>query len=94
MLAVTTSQRLPALKDVPTMAEAGVPDFRSDTWNAIAAPPHTPAPIIARVNAAMDEILRADDIKAQLERLGLQPVGGSPAEMAAFLQRKRAAGAK
>jgi hypothetical protein len=38
--------------------------------------------------------VRADDIKAQLERLGLQPVGGSPAEMAAFLQRKRAAGAK
>jgi tripartite-type tricarboxylate transporter receptor subunit TctC len=47
MLAVTTTQRLPALKEVPTMAEAGVPDFRSDTWNAIAAPPHTPAPIIA-----------------------------------------------
>ncbi len=88
MLAVTTPQRLATLKDVPTMAEAGLPDFRSDTWNAIAAPPHTPAPIIARINAAMDEILRADDIKAQLERLGLQPVGGSPAEMAAFLREE------
>lgn len=88
MLAVTTPQRLTTLKDVPTMAEAGVPDFRSDTWNAIAAPPHTPAQIIARINTAMDEILRADDIKAQLERLGLQPVGGSPAEMAAFLREE------
>ncbi len=88
MLAVTTPQRLPGLANVPTMAEAGVPDFRSDTWNAIAAPPHTPTPIIARINGAMDEILHADDVKAQLERLGLQPVGGSSAEMAAFLREE------
>jgi tripartite-type tricarboxylate transporter receptor subunit TctC len=85
MLAVTTPQRLPTLKDVPTMAEAGVADFRSDTWNAIAAPPHTPRQVIAKINAAMNEVLRAPDIVQQLARFGMQPVGGTPADMAAFV---------
>ncbi len=85
MLAVTTPQRLPTLKDVPTMAEAGVADFRSDTWNAIAAPPHTPRPVVAKINAAMNEVLHAPDIVQQLARFGMQPVGGSPADMAAFV---------
>jgi tripartite-type tricarboxylate transporter receptor subunit TctC len=85
MLAVTTPQRLAVLKDVPTMAEAGVADFRSDTWNAIAAPPHTPRPVIAKINAAMNEALRSPEIGRQLARFGMQPVGGSPADMAAFV---------
>jgi tripartite-type tricarboxylate transporter receptor subunit TctC len=85
MLAVTTPQRLPALMDVPTMAESGVADFRSDTWNAIAAPPHTPRPVVAKINAAMNEVLHAPDIVQQLARFGMQPVGGSPADMAAFV---------
>jgi tripartite-type tricarboxylate transporter receptor subunit TctC len=85
MLAATTRARLPAFPNVPTMAEAGVADFRSDTWNAIAAPPRTPQPIIAKINAAMNDVLRAPDIAEQLAHLGLQAVGGSPAEMAAFV---------
>src|SRR5215470_12678221 len=85
MLAVATPERLPALKDVPTMAQAGVADFRSDTWNAIAAPPHTPRAIVAKINAAMNEVLHARDIDQQLERFGMLPVGGSPADMAAFV---------
>jgi tripartite-type tricarboxylate transporter receptor subunit TctC len=85
MLAVTTPQRLPALTDVPTMAEAGVADFRSDTWNAIAAPPHTPRAVVAKINGAMNDVLRSPDIAQQLGRLGMQAVGGSPADMAAFV---------
>jgi tripartite-type tricarboxylate transporter receptor subunit TctC len=85
MLAVATPQRLADLKNVPTMAEAGIADFRSDTWNAIAAPPHTPRPVIAKINAAMNEALRSPDIGRQLARFGMQPVGGSPADMAAFV---------
>jgi tripartite-type tricarboxylate transporter receptor subunit TctC len=87
MLAVATDQRIASVKDVPTMAEAGFTDFRSSTWNAIAAPPRTPVPIVTKINAAMDEILHAPDITGQLERLGMQAVGGSPADMAAFLHR-------
>src|SRR6476619_1523432 len=47
MLAVTTPERVPAVPEVPTMDEAGVKGFRSDTWNALAAPPKTPAAIVA-----------------------------------------------
>jgi tripartite-type tricarboxylate transporter receptor subunit TctC len=85
MLAVTTAERLPALPEVPTMAEAGVADFRSGTWNAIAAPPHTPKAIVGKINAAINAVLHASDIGRQLAGLGMQPVGGSPADMAAFV---------
>ena len=88
MLAVATAERLPAVKDVPTMAEAGLPDFISGTWNAIAAPPRTAQPIIAKINEAMNELLHSPDIIAPLERAGMQPVGGSPADMAAFVREE------
>jgi tripartite-type tricarboxylate transporter receptor subunit TctC len=88
MLAVATDQRLASVKDVPTMAEAGFADFRSNTWNAIAAPPRTPEPIVAKINAAMNELLHAPDIVRQFERLDIQPVGGSPADMAAFVHEE------
>jgi tripartite-type tricarboxylate transporter receptor subunit TctC len=85
MLAVMTPERLPGLPEVPTIAEAGVPDLRSDTWNAIAAPPLTPQPIVVKINAAIDELLQAPEMVERLGRLGMQPVGGSPADMAAFV---------
>jgi tripartite-type tricarboxylate transporter receptor subunit TctC len=88
MLAVATAERLPSLPDVPTMAEAGIPDLVSGTWNAIAAPPRTPKPIVGKINAAMNELLHAPDIAARLAGLGMQPVGGSPADMAAFLREE------
>jgi tripartite-type tricarboxylate transporter receptor subunit TctC len=88
MLAVTTAERVPGLDTVPTMEEAGVPDFRSDTWNAIAAPPETPAAIVGKINAALNALLHSAEIREKLERLGMQPVGGSPAEMAAFMRQE------
>ena len=68
------------------MAEAGVADFRSDTWNAIAAPPRTPKPIVARINAAMNEAFALPEVRARLATLSMQPAGGTPADMAAFLK--------
>jgi tripartite-type tricarboxylate transporter receptor subunit TctC len=88
MLAVATAERIPTLPDVPTMAEAGVTDFISGTWNAIAAPPRTPKPIVGKINAAINEQLHAPDLARQLASLGMQPVGGSPADMAAFLHEE------
>jgi tripartite-type tricarboxylate transporter receptor subunit TctC len=82
ILAVTTEKRLPSLPDIPTMAEAGLKDFISDTWNAISAPPKTPAPIIAILNSAVNEILKMPDVQEQYRRLGLQAGGGSPEDMA------------
>jgi tripartite-type tricarboxylate transporter receptor subunit TctC len=90
MLAVTVDRRLPALPEIPTMAEAGVPDFRSDTWNAIAAPPKTPKPIIDKLNAAMNEVFALPEIRDRLATMSMQPAGGSPADMAAFVKAETA----
>jgi tripartite-type tricarboxylate transporter receptor subunit TctC len=86
MLAVASAERIPSVKDVPTMAEAGIADFLSSTWNAIAAPPRTGQPIVTKINSAMNELLHEPDISRQFERLGMQTVGGSPADMAAFVR--------
>ncbi len=81
ILAVATAKRLDVLKDIPTMIEVGVPDFISDTWNAISAPPKTPAPIIAKLNKAMNDAANDPEVKAHFAKLNLIPVGGSPADM-------------
>jgi tripartite-type tricarboxylate transporter receptor subunit TctC len=86
ILAVATDRRLASLPDIPTMIEAGVPNFVSDTWNALSAPPKTPAPIVNKLNQAVNDIIGAPDTKKQFEELNLLPAGGSPAEMAKFVK--------
>ena len=72
------------------MIEAGVPDFVSDTWNALSAPPKTPAPIIGKLNQAVNEIIAAPDTKQRFEELNLLPAGGSPADMGKFVKAETA----
>lgn len=86
ILAVTTEKRLPELPDIPTMSESGVPNFISDTWNAISAPPKTPAPIVAKLNAAINEVLKMPEVQAQYQRMHLQAVGGTPQNMAKIVK--------
>jgi tripartite-type tricarboxylate transporter receptor subunit TctC len=81
LLAVTSEKRLAELPDIPTMEEAGVPNFISDTWNAISAPPKTPAAIVAKLNKAVNQALQEPEVKAHYARLHLQAVGGTPADM-------------
>jgi tripartite-type tricarboxylate transporter receptor subunit TctC len=88
ILAVATDKRLGILPDVPTMIEAGVPDFVSDTWNAISAPPKTPAAIVAKLNGAVNEIINDTDTKKHFEELNLLPAGGSPADMGNFVRKE------
>jgi tripartite-type tricarboxylate transporter receptor subunit TctC len=82
ILAVATDKRLDLLPEVPTLIEAGVPNFISDTWNALSAPPKTPAPIIAKLNRAVNDIINEPDTKARFRALNLTPVGGGPQDMA------------
>src|SRR4051812_11761528 len=56
ILAVATDKRLDMLKDIPTLIELGLPDFISDTWNAISAPPKTPPAIVAKLNKTINDI--------------------------------------
>jgi tripartite-type tricarboxylate transporter receptor subunit TctC len=81
ILAVATDQRVDLLKDIPTMIEVGVPGFVSDTWNAISAPPKTPAPIIAKLNTAINDIINDAATKKRFAELNLLAAGGTPADM-------------
>lgn len=86
ILAVTTEKRLAELPDIPTMIEAGLPGFVSDTWNAISAPPKTPPAIVAKLNAAINDVIKMPEIQAQFQRMHLHGVGGTPQDMAKIVQ--------
>jgi tripartite-type tricarboxylate transporter receptor subunit TctC len=86
ILAVTTPGRVPELPDVPTLEETGLSGFVSDTWNAISAPPKTPAPIVAKLNAALNEVLKAPEMQTHLSLMHLQAVGGTPQRMAEIIK--------
>lgn len=90
ILAVTTDKRIPTLPDIPTMGEVGLENFISDTWNAISAPPKTPAPIIARLNKAVNDVLQMPEVQEQYRKMGLQPGGGTPQDMAKIVKNDTA----
>jgi tripartite-type tricarboxylate transporter receptor subunit TctC len=85
VLAVTVPQRVKQLPDIPTLAESGLPGFESDTWNAISAPPKTPAAIVAKLNTAINEILRSAEVQNHLGKLNMAPQDKTPAEARAFI---------
>ena len=82
LLAVTTAKRIDELRDVPTLQESGIQNFVSDTWNAISAPPKTPPAIVAKINAAVNDVLKMPEVRAQFDRMHLTAGGGTPAQMA------------
>jgi tripartite-type tricarboxylate transporter receptor subunit TctC len=77
-LAVSTLKRSKALPDVPTMVEAGVPDFEVDSWYAMLVPAKTPRPIIDKLNKALNTVLAEPAVMAQLLEQGAEGVGGTP----------------
>jgi tripartite-type tricarboxylate transporter receptor subunit TctC len=84
-LAVAAKERVPAAGDVPTMAEAGVPDFVSGTWSGIIAPAGTPKEIVDRVAAEAKKALTDPDLKKKLDDQGIVPMGTTPDEFRAFV---------
>ncbi len=88
ILAVATLQRLPSLPDIPTLDEAGVKGFESGTWNAITAPPKTPAAIVAKLNAAVNDVLKSKDVQEKFGKLTLRAAGGTPAETKNFIVKE------
>ena len=84
-LAVTTSQRSSDLPDVPTVQEAGFRGFEATAWYALAAPAGTPNEIIDKLNAATNDFLKSPKGQDALAKLSMQAVGGSPADLKAFI---------
>ena len=85
-LAVSSAKRSPALPDVPTMAEAGMPGFEASAWYSIVVPAGTPRPIISRLHAELVKILNSPDIRARLVSEGADVETSSPEELAAFIR--------
>ena len=85
-LAVTTAKRSPALPDVRTLQEAGLKDFDIGTWFGVLAPVGTPKPVLDRLSAEATKIIQSPDFKKRMDDIGAQPVGNSPAEMAAQIR--------
>lgn len=84
LLAVTDSARAAVVPEVPTAAEAGIADFLSSAWFALAAPPGTPAALAARIAVQAAEALRSPAVVARYRQIGAQPVGDTPAATARF----------
>lgn len=87
--AVGSRERLPQFANLPTLREAGLADYEYLEWGAMLAPAGTPAPVLARLQAAAAEALRQPAVKDRLERIGIDPVGSTPAEAAAFITAQR-----
>ena len=85
-LAVTTLARAPLLPNVPTMVEAGVPEFEISSWFGLLAPAGTPAPIVARLNADMLKVLARPDVKDTLGAQGLDVRSSTPEQFAAHIK--------
>jgi tripartite-type tricarboxylate transporter receptor subunit TctC len=84
-VALAAETRDPQHPDIPTMAEAGYPDFVATYLNGMLAPAGTPAPVVARLNAAINDGLRSADMQATLRRLGAEPKMASVEEFGVFL---------
>ena len=90
ILAVADAVRTPALPEVPTFGEAGLPGFRSITWFALVAPPATPAALAERINHDTVEVLDDPDVAKRLRQLSLEPGATTRADTAKFFAEETA----
>jgi tripartite-type tricarboxylate transporter receptor subunit TctC len=84
-IAVTTAQRASIAPDVPTVAESGLPGYDLGLWFGLLAPAGTPQPIIDKLAQIANEALKAPDVIEPLRKVGIEPVGGSPADFAHYI---------
>lgn len=83
-LAVTSTKRTALAPDTPTVAELAVPGFESLSWIAVFAPAGTPAEIVHKLNQAINEALKHPDLLSTFQKAGLDPVGGTPEDLAKY----------
>jgi len=80
-LAVTNTRRAPAAPEIPTMEEAGVKSYESDTWYALLAPAGTPGPVLQQLRAATDSSLKSAGLREKFVQQGAEPAGGGAAAL-------------
>ncbi|WP_431514522.1 Bug family tripartite tricarboxylate transporter substrate binding protein [Variovorax sp. DAIF25] len=84
VLGITSAKRQPGLPDVPTLAEAGVPNFEMQSWQGVFAPAATPKPIVDRLGREIAAVVALPDVQAKLRGLGVEPDGRSSEAFTAF----------
>lgn len=85
-IAVTTTARLPALPEVPTVAESGLPGFEAVTWFGFVAPAGTPREIVARLNAEVTRVTALPEVKQQLTSQSIDPMSSTPEQFSAYIR--------
>jgi tripartite-type tricarboxylate transporter receptor subunit TctC len=93
-IAVSTAKRSFALPQLPTVAESGLPGFEVSVWFSVLAPAATPRDIVQKLNAVLVKALQSPDVKQRLAEQGAEPVGNTPEQFAATIQRDLAKWAK
>jgi tripartite-type tricarboxylate transporter receptor subunit TctC len=86
-LASGSAKRPHIAPNLPTMMEAGLPDFEASVWFGLVAPAGTPRAVIDKLAAAANKALKSDDVVAKLRAQGFEPLGGSPEEFAELIAR-------
>jgi len=87
VIATATANRLPAMPDIPTVAESGLPGYEGLLFYVVMAPARTPEPIVTKLNTTINQIKTRPEVKEQFTRLGAIAMDGSPQDVAAFIQR-------
>lgn len=83
-LGVTSLNRSAAAPEIPTIAESGLPGFEAVSWFAMFAPPGTPKPVVDKIQAEISRILKLPEVAKRLTDIGLEPVGSTPEDLAAY----------
>jgi len=86
-LAVTSAKRMELVPELPTVAEAALPGFESNQWWGIYGPAGMPAAVVGKLNAELNKVLHAADIKTRLAADGAQPAGGTADDLANYLRQ-------
>jgi tripartite-type tricarboxylate transporter receptor subunit TctC len=87
-IAVASPRRLPQMRDVPTLAEAGLPGVESDSWNGLFAPKGTPSGIVAKLHAAVAKAAKVPELREKLESQGAVVVANTPAEFSQVIKQE------
>jgi tripartite-type tricarboxylate transporter receptor subunit TctC len=88
ILAISHDKRLPALPDVPTFKEAGLPGVKIALWQGLFVPKGIDKKIIEKINAEVNAVLKMPEVRERIEKLGADLVGGSPQELAVFFKNE------
>ena len=89
-LAMTAAKRSPALPDIPTVAESGVPGYEAASWYGVLAPAKTPRAIVMKLNSEVAHIAQLPEVRERLAADGADPGGNSPEEFGAYIGRELA----